>query len=111
MITNKSEFPYSLSIHAAGMLMNALDRYVEDTVHMHDEDKELPSYCCLRLYTAQIETERLRAWAESVPNNHLAWMVKWLDELLKDLKILRDKFNVLEQEELKELRERNKDKK
>jgi hypothetical protein len=92
--TNASEFPYQLSLHAAGMLLRGLIRYAKETKKLFDESLEDGSYSVLRNSTNIKEAKRLREFLLSVSNNLVAHMLLDLKFLLEDLeetdKIYRD---------------------
>lgn len=86
MITNDSEFPYQISIHAANMLLHGLIRYAEETEMLFDRGLEDGSFSLLRNGTNIREAKRLREFLLTVPEPRFAkGMLADLDALLEDL--------------------------
>lgn len=60
MITNATEYPYSLSFHAANMLVTGLIEYHRTTQRLYRTGDD-PGYCHMRAFTVIKEAKKLLA--------------------------------------------------
>lgn len=104
MITNATEYPYSLSIHASNMLLAGIIEYHRTTRSLYRKGLEDCSYSSMRTWTALKEARRLLAHLDSIDDlsplcrlakpakEDLTWLLRRLE---KDKKKFSDAEHAL----------------
>ena len=82
---NSTEYPFPLSIHAAGMLRRGIETYASDALDKYDSGSEDAYYCLVHIDTAIAEASKLRAWLVQVDPNYLQPNIGMVDLLLQEL--------------------------